>query len=360
VLHILSRLVDTLPVGVIALDREGRAVIYNRVEQELAGRRPEDVLGRDFFRDVGVCMDVAHIAGQFRENIGRAPIDAEADFSFPFPLLATPREVRVRLLSFEANETTYGLLLVRDVAHERAVAKLRETLGQMLVHDIKSPLTAVMSNLEFLQSSVRDVRDAADAVAEALTAARRIEAMLVNVLDTSRLETDDFPLRLAPVDIGALLERATEQGHASARARNVSVRTVPPPAPVVAEVDGEVVLRICENLIDNAVRHGHTVTLAARAVDGNAQVEVADDGPGIEPADRGRIFEMYAQVEHDGEHLRGRNRGLGLTFVQLAARAHGGEATVRCPATGGSVFSVTLPLVSPVAHRAANREPGVV
>lgn len=343
-INILSNLVDELPVGVIVLDVEGRAVVYSATEARLSGRPREDVLGRDFFREHGVCMDVPAIAGVFREKVGREPFFAEADFSFPFPFLSTPREVRVRLTSFEANGAPYGLLVIRDVAFERSVDLMRQTLNQMIVHDLKNPLTAVASSLSFLEERANDDADALAAIADAREACRRIESILLNLLDSARLETNALPLTRREVDVSLLAAKAAELARAAARSAPISIEVMPAPLPALAIVDPDIVLRILQNLLDNALRFGSRVTVSTEVGDDRVVVAVADDGPGIPLEAREKIFEKYARVGPEGSHARARNQGLGLTFVQLAARAHGGDTTVDCPPSGGTIFRVVLPV----------------
>jgi two-component system, OmpR family, phosphate regulon sensor histidine kinase PhoR len=350
-LSLFSRLVDNLPVGVIVLDATGRAVVFNRVEELLTGRRREAVLGTDFFQAHGSCMDVPHLAGQFRERIGKSPLSAEAELSFPFPFLATPREVHVHLSSFEANERPYGLLVIRDVSHERSVSMMRETLGQMIVHDLQSPLSVMTSNLRFLSSVVRDDADAKEAVTDGLAAARHMQSMLTNLMDSSRLETNSFPVSVAPVDLCAKATKAVGLVRAVARAREVKLVLDLPDKPVRALLDPDLVLRIFENLIDNAVRKAKLVTVSVRKEGSQVVLEVSDDGPGIPHEERERIFEKYAQVVPGVSHTRGSNRGLGLTFVQHAARAHGGDASAHPTPTGGALFRVTLPATPPGAEQ---------
>lgn len=345
-LELFTRLIDSLPVGVVVLDAAGRAVLYNRVEETLAGRRREDVLGRDFFREHAYCLDVPLIGGHFRERIGRGELKAEGDFTFPFPFLVTPREVHVQLSSFESDGAPYGLLVLRDISHERSVELMRETLSQMLVHDIKSPLTAVTMALQHLQPIVCAPEDACEAVADALEASRQIESMLVNLLDTARLETNEFPLLLDNADVHAVAAKAVSLARAVARASGAVVSLPPAASPVLAEVDADVVLRICENLIDNALQFARVVRVTVTLRDTNVVIEVADDGPGVPAPERAHIFEKFSQAS--GRKARRRNRGLGLTFVQNAARAHGGDASLECPPEGGSIFRVVLPVVSPV------------
>lgn len=332
-----------LPVGVVVLDAEGKAVVYNAVEERLAGRRREEVLGRDFFREHAICMDIPEMAGVFREKIGRESFFVEGDFSFPFPLLAIPREVRVQLTSFESSGQHYGLLVIRDVAYERSVDRVRETLTQMFVHDVKNPLTAITLSLSLVEMRARDDVLALEALADAREGCRRIETVLMNLLDTARLETNAFPLATRDVDLAELTGKAASLCRVAALAASCTVEVETGPEPVVANVDPDIVVRIVRNLVDNALRFAKRVKISTVVEDGQAVIVVADDGPGIPFAARGKIFEKYAQVGQEGAHARARNQGLGLTFVQLAARAHGGHVAVDCPPSGGTVFRVSFP-----------------
>jgi photoactive yellow protein len=263
-LKLFSQLVDSLPVGVVVLDREGRVVVFNRVEEQLSGRRRQAVLGGDFFRTHAPCMDVPGIAGRFRDELGRRPLQAEADLSFPFPFLATPREVRVTLSDFEVDQEPYGLLVIRDVSHERSVAMMRSTLSEMVVHDLKNPLTAIEANLDFLQKSIRDQHDARDAVMESMESVKRISTMLTNLLETARLETNTFPLQRSTFDLRALCANAVALESAVARSRAVQVSLVGSTTPVLVDADRELLLRVLENLLDNAIRHATRITVGVR------------------------------------------------------------------------------------------------
>ncbi len=342
-LDLFARLVDSLPVGVIVLDAEGKAVVYNRLEEHLSGRRRSAVLGCDFFREHAYCMNVPEIAGQFRENIGRRSLQSEADLSFPFPFLATPREVRVSLTDFEANDQPYGLLVIRDVSHERSVAMMRTTLSEMVVHDLKNPLTAVEANLNFLERSIRDHLDAREAVLESLQSVKRISSLLTNLLQTSRLETNSFPLSRSNVDLRALCANAVALERAVARSREVQLELIGPPEPVLVDADGDLILRVLENLLDNALRYATRITVGVRHHGADVVLEVSDNGPGISPEQRAQVFEKYRQVDPGAPHTRGLHHGVGLHFVQQAARAHGGEAEVDEAPGGGAVFRVRFP-----------------
>ncbi len=339
---VLARLLDSMPHGVIVLDEASRVVIYNATEERLAGRRRDRVLGRDFFREVAPCMNVAGLAGEFRARIGRTTLDASVEMSFPFPHLDQPRDVTVRMRSFVSSGRPYGFLVIEDVSLERSIARMREALSSFLVHDLKNPLSAVLANLDFLQDRDSLAPDARDALGDARDAARRLQRMLVNLLDVTRLETNALPLDRRPTSLPELAAEVAADNEATSRLRGVTIATDLPVGPVVEWVDADVMRRVLHNLVENAVRFARCrVVVRVERTPGGIALEVSDDGRGLPEKVRSSIFEKYVQVTAGSSATA--NRGLGLTFVRLAVRAHGGDVTVSCPASGGSVFRAELP-----------------
>ncbi len=347
-LALLAQLFDSLPLGVVVLDAAGRVVIYNRAEEALANRQRARVVGRDFFVEVAPCMNVSRLAGEFRKNIGRRPLDVDLEFSFPFMSLDEPRDVRLKMSSFDVAAASYGVLMVEDISAKRSVERMKETLQDLLIHDLKNPLSAILANLGYLDriAGIRDNHDAVEAISDSVQAARRLQAMLLNLLDISRLETNSLPLSRDLVDLDAMLAAAVEENAALARMHG-SALALGPACGLRASVDPAVLRRALGNLIENAVRHAPHVTVAGRRERGAVVLEVADDGPGVPAGMRHTIFEKYTQVQADGRATAAYNRGLGLTFVRLAAHAHGGDASVDCPAGGGSAFRIALPAPAP-------------
>lgn len=355
-LAVLRSLLDEMPLGVVLLDRSGTVVDYNRYEEVLAGRRRERVIGRDFFREVAPCMNVKELGHRFHQAIGREPLHVELEFAFPLPFLEQPRDVVVRMVSFEAEREPYGALLIEDVSARRSVERMKETLSSLLVHDLKNPLAVVMSNLNLLRDteSVLTDPDAFESTEGAIRSAERLQNMVLNLLDITRLETNGLPLARSRVDLRELVTAAVVESQAPARIRGVELIVDASEAPVLAEIDLELVRRALDNLLDNAVRYarrngGRVVVRVAPGTDGMALVEVEDDGPGIAPELADRVFEKWAQADGVVSGARRRlNRGLGLTFVRLMARAHGGDVDFRSPPTGGSVFRLALPVDAPL------------
>ncbi len=347
-LEILPELFDHLPVGVVVLDHLGRVAVFNRAEEELARRPRIKVLGREFFREIAPCMDVRDLGGRFVRDIGHKVIDVNVEFSFAHPHADGPRDVRVRMRTFESAGLPYAMLVLEDLSRERAIERMKTRLSELLVHDLKNPLSVVLSSLEFLETRARSVAgdvDVHEAIADSVESVRRAQSMLIDLLDVTRLETNVMPLRRERLDAREVVHHAARSARAAGRHRQVTVEERVPAEPLWVEADAGLLRRCLENLTDNAVRYARRLVFAAQEVAGRVVFEVIDDGPGIPEEVRARIFERYVQVSSPSTATM--NRGLGLTFVKLSAEAHGGDASVECPPAGGTVFRIALPLVAP-------------
>jgi signal transduction histidine kinase len=115
----------------------------------------------------------------------------------------------------------------------------------------------------------------------------------------------------------------------------------------VVSADREILRRVLENLLDNSQKYaptGGTIAVSARVVErGCVELSVTDDGPGIPPAHRERVFEKYFRVEEQAAAHARTSRGLGLTFCRVAVEAHGGRIRVEDGRPGGARFVITLP-----------------
>ncbi len=223
---------------------------------------------------------------------------------------------------------------------------MKDNLSQMLVHDLKNPLSVISSNIGFIEGR-QALHPPDEAVIEALSdtsiAATRLHTMLLTLLDVSRLETQTMPLRRNLIDLRTIAGNVARGCEALARVRGITLSLALPASAVEAFVDAELVRRALDNLVENSIRYARRSVQVGvtRLEDGGAGVRVVDDGPGVPAALREAVFEKHVQVQDGGE--RRDNRGLGLTFVRMVARSHGGEATCSCPAGGGSLFTMVFP-----------------
>lgn len=241
-----------------------------------------------------------------------------------------------------------------EVSYRRLqeMERLRDDLTRMIVHDLRSPLSAMMGTLELavdgdlgpLTPRQRSLlSDAQDRGAEMLH-------LIENLLEVSRLEESQLVLQLGEVQVAQLLREVAEEWRVRSE-RNGAVLDVSAAPPVTLRADEHLLRRVLGNLIGNAVRHGGDgvrVRLSAESpADGVVHFTVADDGVGIPPEHHEAIFQKHRSLPAAGETV---SSGLGLTFCRLAVEAHGGRIWVRSDRGAGSEFHIALPRHPTPAH----------
>jgi signal transduction histidine kinase len=210
----------------------------------------------------------------------------------------------------------------------------------MLVHDMRSPILALMARLELVRGDVpphvtRDVEGAIDG-------AKTLNRIATSLLDISRLESGQMPVRRSSTDVSALAQSVVASIRRLQPTRDISVEVQ---GNSVCHCDTDLTRRILENLVSNAIKHTRIDGPVRVVVSGSrsrVQVSVRDQGLGISPERRQRIFEPYASSAQ-GSAKRDESFGLGLAFCRLAAEAQGGVIRIEDAVPQGSIFTVDLP-----------------
>lgn len=223
--------------------------------------------------------------------------------------------------------------------------KLRADVLRSISHDLRTPLTGICGNAAILAGqggSGSPERNAA--LASAIEEeARYLVGMVENLLALTRLEQQDFTLRLEPELLEDVIAEAVQI--TSRRAAHHDLRAEMPESLLMARMDARLMVQVLVNLLDNAVKHtpeGTAIRIRARADGPWVRLEVADNGPGISKAEQNRIFDMFHSAAiKNGDGRRG--MGLGLALCRSIVQAHGGSIEVFDNTPHGAVFSMTLP-----------------
>jgi two-component system, sensor histidine kinase and response regulator len=220
---------------------------------------------------------------------------------------------------------------------------LKETLTQTLVHDLKNPLAAVLGNLELMERKVEE--PVLNLVRRSKGAAWRMHQMILNLLDIGQLEEGKLTLHPGTIDAGSLAQKACQEMEGGAAQRGIRIEVSAEEDVAVVKGDVAVLRRVFDNLLSNAIEHspqGGVVTVAVIPCEEGIEIAVTDQGPGVPPEFRERIFEKFQRLE-SRKSVPGANRGLGLTFCRLAVEAHGGTIWVDDAPAGGAIFRALLP-----------------
>jgi signal transduction histidine kinase len=227
-----------------------------------------------------------------------------------------------------------------DAVHERIQRDAR--FAADVSHELRSPLTTLVTSVEVLERRREELsersRQALDLIARDLS---RFQRALEDLLELGRLEAGAVGRLATTVDVRDVVRHALEES-----GRSGALLTPPTQNDqLLVRVDKRLVNRALVNLFDNADRHGGGLVAVTIHGDGDAViVGVEDQGPGVDPADRERIFQRFARGGARGSRP---GAGLGLSLVAETMRAHGGMVWCADRPGGGARFQVRLPLAGP-------------
>jgi len=247
----------------------------------------------------------------------------------------------------EATASGWPILLtVRDITAAKAAERLRQDLASMMIHDLRSPLTSIITSIDMiLRGVVGDVPEKQrEILAICFASAQNLLNLISMLLDISRLEDGAMPVELSDIEVVPLVQRALETVSLIAQDKRITIETVCEPATPLVCADADLVLRVLQNLLDNAVKYspfGRRVLLSV-GPHGPSQVRfsVKDHGIGIKETDLETIFAKFGQAGNQ----RHKGSGLGLTFCKLVVETHGGRIWVESVPGQGSTFHFTLPV----------------
>ncbi len=351
--HELSAVLDTSRDGILLLDPAGRVLMTNPALARfwstpvsaltglsIYGQHLPD--GRPLLSALGYTEKTlkADLEQAQREPGMYLTAVIELDPPYPNAFVRTLTAVQTE------HDTTSGwLIILRDASEEQKLARMREDLSSMIVHDLRSPLTGILGGISMLQESPNRYSIGEQKMLAIIEASgRKMLDMVSSLLDISRMETGRMPLEIIPVPISLVTESAIAQLDPIAQRANVQLLLELPADLSPAAADAEKLGRVMVNLVDNAINYTPAegeVTIWARNNGGEVLVGVHDTGPGIPAEEQTRIFEKFGQVR--GRRGRRKGSGLGLAFCKLAVEAMGGRIWLESEMGRGSTFMLALP-----------------
>ena len=229
----------------------------------------------------------------------------------------------------------------------------RLAFEQMLVHNLKAPLTGIMASLEMLgDGDLGELNAVQRTVVSAMQAqGAELVRMIDELLEPGRTGSAVFTVQAGPMDLSAFLRDI--QVEWTARLSRLTSDVAPDVPDVVA--DPEVLRRVFDNLLMNVMIHAGpdvAVTLSAGRSADVVRITVADDGPGVPAADVERIFDPFVTLGRPGAH---RTHGLGLAYCRVALAAMDGSITL-VPGDRGATFVVELPAAVVLTRQALEQD----
>jgi PAS domain S-box-containing protein len=326
---ILANIAD----GIVAVDRDGRVVLWNAAAEQITGVPQEEAIGRTTVqvlqRQLESGSDEAH-AGQRLVSILHG--GEEVWLSLSEAVMRDPLgAVAGRIFAF------------RDISADRMVEQVKSDFVAAVSHELRTPLTSIYGFAETLLR--QDIPFGEDERRTFLgyiaSESERLTEIVDQLLNVARLDAGDLHVELGRIDVGSVVSEVVETVETNGHRFEIDL----PDEPLAAEADPDKVRQVFNILVENALRYspqGGTVTVGARRNDDRVEVRVVDEGMGIPASEREWIFRKFYRAEsaaRDGAA----GTGLGLFIAKELVNAMGGRIWVDSTEGEGSSFAFELP-----------------
>jgi len=334
---ILAHIAD----GIVAVDRDGKVVLWNEAASRITGIDRQDVLGRD------------------PADVLKRSLSAPDSEDGGTRILAIPRggeevwlSVSEAVMRDASGDVGGRIFAFRDVSAQRLVEQMKSGFVSTVSHQLRAPLTSIYGFAEtLLRNDVNFSEEERRTFLQYVASeSERLTAIVDTLLNVARLEAGDLQVELAPTDLHALVADVVANADAGVSNGHEFVLELPD-GPLAAQADDEKLRQVLVNLVDNAVKYspeGGRVVISARPKSdlGTVEVAVTDEGVGIPQAEHELIFSKFYR-RADLSTQEGMGAGLGLFIAEGLLSAMGGSIRVSSVEGEGSSFAFELPLAQP-------------
>jgi len=363
----LDSLVSQLREGVVVADEGGRIVLINneavRMLQPQSDADASSMIGRTVEQCVRQLQLQRMLTVSDRIRSAVAPKDpgSMTEAKLQVDAASGLQTVLARATDIHLPGAATGqrggdayhvgrVLVLTDVTDLARVMQVKADLAANASHELRTPLSAIRAAVETLRSidADGDAQAAARLIDVVDRHSRRMEAMVQELLELSRLESGTATFDIVPVDVAGLIDECAQDMSASIQDKHLRFTKEVDGSGKKCRVNPELLRMVLRNLIDNAVRFtgtGGAVTVSFRYGAAEAVLAVADTGCGIPTQDRSRVFERFYQVER-ARSGQDRGTGLGLSIVRHAVAAMNGTVDLASEVGVGTTVTVKIPQAS--------------
>ncbi|NPV24998.1 ATP-binding protein [Bradyrhizobium aeschynomenes] len=346
---VVSAVVDGIPDPAVLLDRAGRVIHLNAAAAQLAPALRKGELAQFALRSPEIITALREAIAT--TEIRRASYHDHVPVDRWMELVIVPVPVPT---AFGGTDKCM-LMTFRDLTPLRRVEEMRADFVANASHELRTPLAALSGFIDTLQGPAKDDPKARERFLGIMhTQATRMARLIDDLLSLSRVELSAHVRPDTLVDVVPIIRQVTDGLEPLARERQVVIETSLPEAPVTIAGDREELLRVFENLIENALKYGASggrvvVSLEQAVSAENApeiRVKVRDFGPGIAPEHLPRLTERFYRVDVGDSRAQG-GTGLGLSLVKHILNRHRGRLLIESVPRNGAAFTACFPQPRP-------------
>ena len=334
----LTAVLNTMADGVVVIDGSGRIMLVNHAAEEILNLTGGDVLDRRFteiIRDHNLQQLVSRCTEQREVQHGEVEIPQRQRY---LSVITTPLA--------EHGDSSI-LLTMHDLTRIRQVETTRKEFVSNVSHELRGPLAAVKILAESLASgALKEKKRAKDFLRRINGEIDRMTAMVNELLELSRIESEQSGLQHVPLDLHPFIDALREEHYERTEKQKIALEIALPEHLPQVRGDEEKLRQVFDNLLSNALKftpEDGRISLSAQQENGKVCLRVADTGVGIPRKHLPHIFERFYKVDRS-RHSEG--FGLGLAIVKHIVQAHGGEIHAESAEGQGTTFTVILPAVA--------------
>ena len=336
--------------GICGLDREGRAVLINRVAAEMLGYDAHELIGQSLHRLVhhkrpdgsAYPEEECPVSAALREGVVRRASDEvywrKDGSSFPVEYTATP--------IIEEGERAGAVVVFDDITERRELERMKDEFTSVVSHELRTPLTSIRGSLGLLAGGVLGpIPEKGRRMLEiAIQNTDRLVRLINDILDVERIQAGKVKMERQHCEAANLMQDSVEAVEAMAHEHGVIIAVSPAKATLWADPDR--IVQTLTNLLSNAIKFsppGASVWLSAEPSEEELMFVVTDAGRGVPEDKLETIFERFEQVDASDSREKG-GTGLGLPICRSIVSQHGGRIWATSTVGEGSTFCFTLPM----------------
>lgn len=336
----LKTLIETMGSGLIMIDRQGSISLINRYflnEFKLEGR---DLVG-EFYGELPIPKTLA----SFIEKVFMTEKQAREQLQYQSGINMRSLEVYGAPVVGHHEQWLGIVIVLHDITELKRLEQIRKDFVANVSHELRTPVTSIKGFSETLiDGAYKDESTLLSFLEIIQTETNRLEALIEELLELSRVEQSGFEVDAQPTDMKAVIEYAIEMVMPSLEDKKMKLETFLEPVTVAGDTNR--LVQILMNLLVNALTYSSpekTIRIKLYNTKNQAIVEVEDEGIGIEPSEIHRLFERFYRVDKARSRNSG-GTGLGLSIVKHLVEAHHGKIEVQSKPGKGSIFTIYLPL----------------
>jgi PAS domain S-box-containing protein len=336
--------IRSIAEGLVVINQKGEVVLMNPAAERIFGVSKKNKIGRPLLEDLK--------EEQLVSMVKESPLSGNKEIELACKQDATKKVLRSSgaVIENENGETVGMVSVVTDVTKQKELEQAKSNFVSHVSHELRTPLVSIQKSLAvMLDKTAGPISQTQEQFLNmAMNNIRRLSVMINDLLDLSKLEAGRMVLKPRPASVADIIEEVILNLSAWANSKNIKFyKRISPDIPLV-KLDPDKIIQVLNNLVGNALKFtpaGGSITIEARLLDNNRQVQVsvADTGIGIPKENLSKIFDKFFQVtERASGDING--TGLGLSIAKEIIGLHKGKIWAESEEGKGTRFIFTIPL----------------